>query len=208
MATAASPLPSRLPVVLDRAEQVVFAVLWALLAWRIALSDNPFGPLVVLSEGTIAAFLVIRRPARGISLRLGDWAVSCVATLAPLLVMPAAAPLPGLAPLGAALVIAGICFQLWAKFVLRRSFGIAPANRGIKVGGPYRLLRHPMYAGYLVSHIGVLVLMPTAWNLAAYAIGWSAQLLRLRAEEALLAADPDYADYLARVRWRLVPGLY
>ena len=208
-AIAAAPAPAGLGrVLLDRGEQVVFATLWALLAWRIALSDNPFGPLVVLSEGAIAFFLIIRRPARGLSLRPADWVVATMATVAPLMVAPSAAPLPGMAWPGTLLVTAGMSFQIWAKFVLRRSFGIAPANRGIKVHGPYRLLRHPMYAGYLVTHVGVLLLMPSSWNVTVYAVAWAAQLLRLRAEERLLGADPAYADYAAHVRWRLVPGLY
>ena len=35
------------------------------------------------------------------------------------------------------------------KVVLGRSFGLVPANRGIVARGPYLLVRHPIYAGYL-----------------------------------------------------------
>jgi protein-S-isoprenylcysteine O-methyltransferase Ste14 len=85
---------------------------------------------------------------------------------------------------------------------------VAPANRGIKLTGPYRLVRHPMYAGYLLVHLGVLILMFSPINVLIYAIGWWAQILRILAEERLLSQDPAYADYMGRVRWRLIPGLF
>ena len=98
--------------------------------------------------------------------------------------------------------------QLAAKLFLRRSFGIAPANRGIKTGGMYKFVRHPMYAGYLLVHIGILLLMPTALNFTIYAISWWAQILRLLAEERLLGEDPAYREFCTKTRWRLIPGIF
>ena len=46
----------------------------------------------------------------------------------------------------------GLLFVIAGKITLGRSFGIVPANRGV-VAGPYTLVRHPIYAGYLLSHI-------------------------------------------------------
>ena len=122
--------------------------------------------------------------------------------------MPGVDLWPQLAALGVGLVLLGNCFQIWAKLFLRRSFGIAPANRGIKSDGPYRFVRHPMYAGYLIVHIGIMVLMPSLLNLAIYTIGWWAQILRLLAEERLLGEDPAYRAFMAKVRWRLIPGVF
>ena len=82
------------------------------------------------------------------------------------------------------------------------------ANRGIRSSGPYRLIRHPMYAGYVLTNIGFLLLYPTGWNLAVYATAWGLQLARLLAEERFLGAVPEYRDYMATVRYRLVPGLF
>jgi protein-S-isoprenylcysteine O-methyltransferase Ste14 len=65
-----------------------------------------------------------------------------------------------------------------------------------------------MYAGYLAVHIGIMILMPSPVNLVIYAIAWWAQILRLLAEEALLSQDPAYAAFMAKVRWRLVPGVF
>lgn len=196
------------PPVLDRVEQGVVVLLWLGLLGRVLHSPNGYAPLVLISETAVMLFVVIRRPSRVISQRLGDWLLAIVATAAPLMIQPGLDLFPAVAPLGLSLVAGGNGVQLLAKLSLRRSFGIAPANRGIKVDGLYRFVRHPMYAGYLAVHIGILILMPGLINLVLYVIGWWAQILRLRAEEKLLLRDATYAAYAARRRWRLLPGVF
>jgi protein-S-isoprenylcysteine O-methyltransferase Ste14 len=196
------------PAVLDRIEQVAIVVLWIMLVDRVWHSSNPFAMLMLLSETAVVLFVLIRRSTEAISVNLGDWLLAITATAAPLLIIPSADTLPALVPVGVALVLIGNIGQAAAKLILRRSFGIAPANRGLKLNGPYRLVRHPMYAGYLLVHVGLLMLMPTLLNLVIYVIGWWAQILRLLAEERLLMQDEAYRDYAGQVRYRLVPGLF
>ena len=141
-------------------------------------------------------------------MNLGDWLLATTATYAGLLIIPGVMLVPALAPIGVTLAVAGNLVQAWAKLVLRRSFGVAPANRGIKITGPYKIVRHPMYAGYALVHMGVMILMFSPINMVIYAIGWWAQILRILAEERLLSQDPEYADYMTKVRWRLIPGLF
>jgi protein-S-isoprenylcysteine O-methyltransferase Ste14 len=195
-------------VFLDRAEQAAIVILYSLLVYRVSLSENPFAVLLAVTEGAILFFVLVRRPTAAISLRLGDWLLAFTATAAPLLIAPGNEGPEILIPAGVMFVLFGNGLQLWAKFVLRRSFGIAPANRGVKVGGPYRAVRHPMYAGYLASHIGLFMLMPSLFNLAVYTIAWCAQVLRLQAEERLLSDDAAYQALKDRVRYRLIPGIY
>lgn len=214
LAAEAPPPPRLSPSVFDRGEQIAIVVLWTgLLAralgpyWQthhLNLLMAPVGELPIL------LFTLVRRPTEAISPRLGDWLLAAVASFAPLCVVPAAhSPLSSdWRGVATALFLAGLAIQIAAKLSLRRSFGIAPANRGVKVDGLYRFLRHPMYAGYLAMHIGVLGVNFTGWNLAVYAIAWIAQIKRLLAEERLLSADPAYAQYLAGHRWRLIPGLF
>lgn len=165
-------------------------------------------PLVLIAETSIALFVLFRRPTEQISLRLGDWLLATTATCAPLLIVPSEELWPALEPLVVALVLFGNAVQISGKLFLRRSFGIAPANRGIKRDGMYRFVRHPIYAGYLFTHLGILLVMPSLLNLVIYTIGWWAQILRIDAEEALLGQDADYRDYMQHTRWRLVPGVY
>lgn len=196
------------PQVLDRVEQLAIVILWGPFAWRMLGSTNPYASAVMLSEFAVLVFTLLRRPTTAISVDLGDWLLACTATLAPLLLIPADDSFPALANVGLFLLIVGNVWQCAAKLVLRRSFGIAPANRGVKVNGPYRYMRHPMYAGYLFVHVGVLVVMFSWHNLAIYLIGWAAQIRRLLAEERLLSQDPVYSDYMGQVRWRLLPGIF
>ena len=196
------------PAVLDRVEQVAIVALWIVLVLRVDVSSNPYAPLLLISESAVAFFTLIRRPTNKLSMHLGDWLLAMTATCAGLLVVPGVTLLPFLAPVGVFLAVAGNVIQAWAKLVLRRSFGVAPANRGIKISGPYRYVRHPMYAGYLVVHIAVMILMFMPINAVLYAIGWWAQILRLKAEERLLSQDPAYAEYMEKVRWRLIPGVF
>jgi len=208
MTSAKGPPAWLTPRRLDRMEQVTILVLWSLLVWRVWQSPNPMAPLVLIAETNIALFVLFHRPTEKISMRLGDWLLAAAATYAPLLIIPSDELWPALEPLAVALVLFGNVVQISGKLFLRRSFGIAPANRGIKRDGMYRFVRHPIYAGYLFTHIGILMVMPSLLNLTIYVIGWWAQILRIDAEEALLSQDPDYRDYMQHTRYRLIPGIY
>lgn len=103
----------------------------------------------------------------------------------------------------------GTLLTLWALGTLGRAFGIAPAHRGMIVtGGPYRWVRHPMYAGELLAFLGVVGDAPTLRNLVVGAGVVGLTLARIWGEERLLQADPAYRAYQATVRWRLLPGVW
>lgn len=210
MTDQAAPAQTRwlTPARLDRIEQGAILVLWLFLVERVWVSTNPLAPLLLIAETSVMFFVLIRRPTTAISIRPGDWMLAITATAAPMLVVPGPNPWPALAPLGIGLVLFGNLFQVWAKLSLRRSFGVAPANRGIKVSGPYRFVRHPMYAGYFITHVGIMMLMPSVLNLAIYVLSWWSQILRLLAEERLLGQDPAYREFSKNTRWRMLPGVF
>jgi protein-S-isoprenylcysteine O-methyltransferase Ste14 len=163
--------------------------------------------LYCLSEGLVVLFILVRRATENVTPRPLDWALAITATLLPMLVGGQGTPLLD-ANVLMGVVFVGVCFQLWAKLVLRRSFGIVAANRGVKITGPYRIVRHPMYAGYLITHIGMLLTSPTLLNASIYTGAWIVQIARLLAEERLLTQDAVYQAYCAEVRYRLIPGLF
>ena len=89
-----------------------------------------------------------------------------------------------------------------ALLSLGRSFGIAPADRGLVRGGLYRYVRHPLYAAELWFFIGYLMANPSWRNMSAVLIMVGIQVVRALREERLISGYTRYAD---DVRWRLVP---
>lgn len=207
-----SPLEATGAALADAMERAIVLLLYAGLAARLlvysAQNGRPANLLLLISEGLVVAFLVVRRPTTRISTDWREWAVALLATLAPFLVRPSS--VGGAVPpaFGALLLVAGMVIQVHAKLALGRSFGCVPAHRGLKLSGPYRFVRHPMYAGYLLSHAAFLLMNPTAFNAAVYAGCYALQIPRLLAEERLLARDPRYRAYQRAVPDRLIPKVF
>jgi protein-S-isoprenylcysteine O-methyltransferase Ste14 len=104
--------------------------------------------------------------------------------------------------------VLGMIIQISAKIALGRSFGVIAASRGVKVSGPYRFVRHPMYMGYFVCHIGVLSTFSSRYSLILYATAFCVQIVRLLREEHLLNDDAKYRAFAAQVRYRILPGVF
>ena len=97
---------------------------------------------------------------------------------------------PAIAPDGltAGMSVVGLSLIVIAKIALGRSFGLVPANRGVVVRGPYMIVRHPIYTGYLLTHIGFLLANPTPWNIAVLLAANGALVVRAMMEERVLSA--------------------
>lgn len=109
---------------------------------------------------------------------------------------------------GASLQIVGLLVQIWAKLSLGRSFGVLPAARTLVTRGAYRWLRHPIYFGYLVAHVGFLLTNLSLQNIGVLVILYIAQIIRIYREEEMLATLSGYGEYRKAVRYRLIPGVY
>lgn len=193
----------------DRLDQVIALSLFVLLCIQMLPQGFPpphLYPLMLLvSEAVVVLFLLIRRSTDKISLSLRDWIIALGGTFAPFLVGdPGVVFLPGL---GSAMILAGFVIHVGAKLNLRRSFGLVPADRGLQAEGLYRFVRHPMYAGYMVTHMGFLIAAPAIWNAFAYTVCWGLLATRMILEERFLSLNPDYRAYCSKVRFRLVPGV-
>jgi len=82
-------------------------------------------------------------------------------------------------------------------------------GHAIATGGPYAIVRHPMYAGAILFLFGTPLLLGSWYGVALAPVIVVAFGVRAVLEERTLAAQfPDYADYAARVRYRFVPLIW
>jgi len=165
--------------------------------------------LLLISETLPVALVIMRKPSASLSLRFWDWIFGLAGTTFPLLIVPA----PGLQALAPgfifySIIIGGLFLQISAKLSLGTSFGIIAANRGVKIEGPYRFVRHPMYVGYILTHIGLLIAFPSPRNAFLYLVTLAFQIVRIGCEERVLKQDAQYRDFAQRVRYRLFPGVF
>ncbi|MDE2463547.1 MAG: isoprenylcysteine carboxylmethyltransferase family protein [Alphaproteobacteria bacterium] len=198
---------------LDLLERLIVVSLFVQFAWHaasnFAATSQIVSLMMIVSEALPVGFILLRRPSQLLSTRPLDWAVGVAGTMMPLLVIPSSTS-SSLVPVVACLLIMimGIYLEISAKLSLGRSFGIIAANRGVRTRGPYRFIRHPMYAGYLLTHIGILLAMPTWRTAALYSMTLTLQLWRMEREEFVLKRDADYCAFAQRVPYRLIPTLF
>ena len=172
-----------------------------------ARTGHVTGLLLLVSELLVVLLTVVRRPAVVVDRAMSTRLVAAVSMLGIYFIRPVGTPLaPDLAT--ATVSGAGLLAIIAAKLTLGRSFGLMPANRGIVRRGIYRVVRHPIYAGYLVTHATFLIAHPTLWNCALIFTSDAALLVRAVFEERTLARDAEYADYMQQVRWRVLPGCF
>jgi protein-S-isoprenylcysteine O-methyltransferase Ste14 len=75
--------------------------------------------------------------------------------------------------------------------------------------GPYAVVRHPMYSGGLILLLGTPIALGSYWALLAMAAIMPFLVWRLFDEERFLAKNlAGYTEYCAKVRWRLIPGVF
>lgn len=170
-------------------------------AYAVTLSSS--GMLIV--NALILGLFLCRREAKTETTSAALWLLGYAGTMLPLLMRPSEPPGRGMA--GAIVELAGLAMLTAALLSLRRSFAIVPANHGVREGGFYRLVRHPVYLSELTLLLGVLIANPTPRNTTLWLIECGLQFARALAEERHLAADPSYLAYCKRVRYRFIPVL-
>lgn len=185
-------------------------VFWAVFAiWRVDAAER-FTPVRLSISAlnlTVGLLFLARRPLeasgglRKAALALPSLAASGIAmTLAP----PPSEWFLLMSLFFAAATAWTVSSLLW----LGRSFSVLPARRGLVTGGPYALLRHPVYLGELLM---LQVVGAASGSRVAQLICFAAiplMALRILAEERVLALDPAWGRYARRTRWRLIPWLW
>ncbi len=115
--------------------------------------------------------------------------------------------------LGFILISLGYAFATWA-FAENRFFSSTvriQTDRGHMVcdSGPYRIVRHPGYAGNILPLLGIVLALSSVWTLIPAAVALIIAVIRTALEDQTLQEElPGYRDYAQSVRYRLIPGIY
>ena len=165
------------------------------------------GAAFLIEQAWFFTAFLIRRAPRSVAASGWPWLLAAGGTFGGLLLRPS-----GLHPswgVAAGLVsqLVGLALAVTALFFLGRSFGFVAADRGLVTRGPYAVVRHPVYAAYILIQSGYLMQSVSVRNAAVLAFATCCNIGRICAEERLLARSPGYAEYAARVR-RVLPGVW
>ncbi|MBV8799150.1 MAG: isoprenylcysteine carboxylmethyltransferase family protein [Alphaproteobacteria bacterium] len=173
--------------------------------------------LAVLSKGavllvafTAICMLIARRPpqsgAHGVMPRVAGVLGTYLGVS--LILLPPAQLSPVWMAVSAAMVLGGMGFACYSLLWLGRSFSLMAEARQLVTGGPYSIVRHPLYLGEEMAIVGAAIqfISPAAIALVLLQIG--CQLYRMQCEEEVLEqAFPEYGHYKAQ-KARILPGIY
>lgn len=121
-------------------------------------------------------------------------------------------PLIASQPLWLVVELAGAALAVWTLWTWRLGrFNVLPdvlAGARLVTSGPYRFIRHPMYAALLLGTLGLVGNAPSPLRIATWIVLLVDFVLKLSYEEKLLVARfPEYPAYQAASK-RLIPRVY
>jgi len=203
-------LPTRRHTI-HNAVNIPLALLWAWFAYvtfeRWRGTGSPLGLGLLLVNSTFAWLFLTRRPTKACSTVRADWLVTLLTILLSFTLRPDNV-------YNGIRETVSVCFQVIGVFTiflsllsLGRSFGLVPADRGVKRSGAYAFVRHPLYASELFFYSAFVVGNASLANLVVLLGIFTGLNLRARAEERFLSREPKYSHYLRTVRYRFIPGV-
>jgi len=180
-----------------------------------ALFTNSSGIFLLtlfIRNSSLTLMFLIRRPAHYSSTALWEWLIALYGTFIGYLYVFQGPnpflPLPFIMTASVLKLFISV-LMIGAIFSLGRSFGIVPADRGIKTGGLYRFVRHPIYSLYLISDLLDMIGGKFVWMNAVVFVSFIlATYLRTVYEERLLSLNPEYKKYMKKTPYRLFPGIF
>ena len=115
--------------------------------------------------------------------------------------------------IGFILISLGYAFAVWALAENRFFSSVVriQTDRGHVVcdSGPYRIVRHPGYAGNILPLLGIVLALSSVWTLIPATVALIITVIRTALEDQTLQEElPGYRDYARRVRYRLIQGIY
>ena len=204
-----SPRSERLIRIAGNLVGAAGAALFAKASVQYYLHTHTFiGAAFLVEQMWVVVAYLIRRPARTVTRRLGDWLLAFGGTFGGVLFRPVGAHPHWGVVAGLGVQLLGLAICIVSFLTLGRSFGFAAADRGLVRRGPYAVVRHPIYASYVLLQFGYLLQSISVWNALVMLFASSCNVGRALAEDRVLATNEQYGAYRAQVRWRFLPGVW
>jgi protein-S-isoprenylcysteine O-methyltransferase Ste14 len=118
---------------------------------------------------------------------------------------------PWRAGLGLAAFVAGLAFAIWARLHIGRDWGTPMSQKDdpeLVTTGPYRLVRHPIYAGIVLASVGTAVALSWAWLVPVALAGAYFGYAALVEERNLARQFPDVYQAYMRTTKMIVPYVF
>ena len=115
--------------------------------------------------------------------------------------------------LGFVLITFGYAFAAWALIENRFFMSLVRIQKDreheVCNSGPYRIVRHPGYAGNIFALPGIVLALGSVWTLIPVVIAVIIAVIRTELEDRTLQEElKGYKEYVQRVRYKLIPGIY
>jgi protein-S-isoprenylcysteine O-methyltransferase Ste14 len=115
--------------------------------------------------------------------------------------------------LGFLLISLGYAFAAWALAENRFFSSVVRIQKDreheVCNSGPYRIVRHPGYAGNILALPGIVLALGSVWTLIPVVIAIIIAVIRTELEDRTLQEElKGYKEYVQRVQYRLIPGIY
>jgi protein-S-isoprenylcysteine O-methyltransferase Ste14 len=204
--------------VLFHAMNALVALVWGWYAYRTYRGFDQQGHVGKLESVLMLAmnfllilFYLLRRRSKAVASDAVSVVLGHVGTWLPNFFDVASPDYPPVHPSVAWPCTFAMVISLWVSLLgylsLGRSWGILPANRGVKTEGLYRFVRHPIYASYFLFDWAYVLTAPSPRNWAVVTMVTLALYARARLEERILRQDPAYAAYAEKTRAMFIPGV-
>jgi protein-S-isoprenylcysteine O-methyltransferase Ste14 len=110
-------------------------------------------------------------------------------------------------------ILSSFALTLWAahenQFMSSQVRIQSDRGHHVIMGGPYAIIRHPMYTGYCLLYIGLPLALNSWWGLIISTLLIVIIIIRtLLEEETLIKELSGYLEYTGRTRFRLLPGIW
>jgi protein-S-isoprenylcysteine O-methyltransferase Ste14 len=157
---------------------------------------------------SITLVFLLRRPSKLTSRNVGDWIAAIGGTFITYLYTSSAKPIgPFIVPTAYVAMVVTAFLSTICIINLGRSFGIVPANRGVKTELLYGIVRHPLYSLYTVYDLAVISLAFSSHNCYIAILHALFSYLRAKREENILMLDRTYKEYVSKTRYMFLPGV-